>query len=311
MKTAIITTVFNEGTNVTRFLRSILCQRKLPDDLVIVDGGSTDDTFEQIEAFAPDFAARGVRYFAWRERCNIAEGRNRAIAATDATIICVTDAGVTLDNGWFEAVSRPLLRDPSVDYVGGNFVIAGENGVQRALRVVGFKNKRSNNPSSRSFAFRRSCWEAYPYPEHLVVHEDTKLCNEWRTLGFRFVHAPTACVEWLAEDTLPRLYRKFARYAEWTIRSGDRIDPLRKLQVATYSAAVVLLPWMPLGAAAIVAVAVALRLARQYRRAFRGFGGAAGLRLLPWAIAVQLTLDAATLFGFARGLRWRMRKVPA
>lgn len=308
MKTAIITTVFNEGSNIARFLRSILDQRRLPDDLVIVDGGSTDDTYAQIERFAADFAARGVHFRALREQCNIAEGRNRAIAATDAEIICVTDAGVTVDSGWFEEVSRPLLENLQVDYVGGNFEIGGENGVQRALRVVGFKNKQTNNPSSRSFAFRRSCWQAFPYPENLVVHEDTKLCNEWRARGFRFVHVPTAWVEWLAEDTLPRLYRKFARYAEWTVRSGDPIDTMRKLQIVTYAAALALLFWVPLAAFGVVAAAVALRLARQYHRAFGGVGGALGLRLLPWAIAVQLTLDAAALSGCARGLWQRFSK---
>jgi len=311
MKTAIITTVFNEGSNVTRFLRSILEQRTLPDDLVIVDGGSTDDTYMQIARFAPDFAARGVRFHALQEHCNIAEGRNRAIASTEAGIICVTDAGVTVDHGWFEEISRPLIGDPDVDYVGGNFQIGGENGVQRALRVVGFKNKQTNNPSSRSFAFRRSCWQAFPYPENLKVHEDTKLCNEWRARGFRFAHAPAACVEWLAEDTLPKLYRKFARYTEWTVRSGDRIDALRKLQISTYVFAILLLPWAPLAALAVVVAAVVLRLARQYRRAFGGIGGATGLRLLPWAVAVQLTLDAATLSGCLRGAWRRLFKGPA
>jgi len=308
MKTAIVTTVYNEGSNVANFLRSILDQRVLPDDLVIVDGGSTDDTYAQIERFAPDFAARGVRFLTSRMRCSIAEGRNCAIAATDAAIICVTDAGVTLDKGWFEEISRPLIEDSKVDYVGGNFEIGGKNGVQRALQIVGFKNKQTNNPSSRSFAFRRACWQAYPYPENLIVHEDTKLCNEWRARGFRFAHAPSAQVEWLAEDTLPKLYRKYARYTEWTVRSGDPIDAMRKLQIATYLCALALLVWAPLAALAIVGLTVALRLARQYYRVLNGIGGIAGLRLLPWAIAVQLTLDAATLSGCVRGLWCRFSK---
>lgn len=301
MKTAIITTVYNEASNISSFLASILEQSDLPDTLVVVDGGSTDDTFARAECFKAGFAEKSVEFVLMRQQCNIAQGRNIAIHACDAEIICVTDAGVTLDRDWFREIARPLIGDPQVDCVGGNFEIGGSNGVQRAFSVIGYRNKSTNAPSSRSFAFRRGCWLEYPYPEYLKVHEDTRLCNEWRERGFRFAYAPKALVTWVGEDTLLKLYGKYAQYAEWSTKSGDQIDTMRRLQIATYALALLTVVHSGWAALFVVLAALSVRVARQYWRVFRGMGGFSGLRLLPWAMAVQLTLDAAALGGTLRG----------
>jgi glycosyltransferase involved in cell wall biosynthesis len=48
MKISFITTVFNEEKTIDRFFESLLGQTKAPDEIVIVDGGSTDDTLKVI-----------------------------------------------------------------------------------------------------------------------------------------------------------------------------------------------------------------------------------------------------------------------
>ena len=48
---SLICTVFNEGRTVRALLDSLLAQSLLPDEVVIVDGGSTDDTVAHIRAY--------------------------------------------------------------------------------------------------------------------------------------------------------------------------------------------------------------------------------------------------------------------
>ena len=61
-----------------------------PDEVVIVDGGSKDQT----RAILREYESRlPLRVFV-EPGCNISAGRNRAIARTKGDIVVVTDAGV-------------------------------------------------------------------------------------------------------------------------------------------------------------------------------------------------------------------------
>lgn len=302
MKTALITTVFNEETNIETFLDSIHKQSTLPHQFVLVDGGSTDRTFELAQGFADRFQRVGVDFRLVKRKCNISAGRNIAIAESDADVIFCTDAGCTIDCHWLREMQRPFEADRNCDVVAGNFEIGGPSIFQKSFALVGYRNKTRNNPSSRSFAFRRHCWESYPYPENLIVHEDTKLCNEWRARGFKFVFAQRATVTWVAEKNPHQLFRKYVRYSEWCVRSGDSIGLLGILQIATYVLAGLMLIVSPWAALAVVALSVSIRLARQYYRV-RSIEAplVTSVALTPCAMIVQLTLDAAVVAGTVRG----------
>ena len=51
MKVSLITTVFNEEKTITPFLKSVLVQIRKPNEIIIVDGGSTDFTVKKISEF--------------------------------------------------------------------------------------------------------------------------------------------------------------------------------------------------------------------------------------------------------------------
>lgn len=171
---SLIATVLNEGASIHRLMRSLAAQTLLPDEVVIVDGGSTDDTVAIIQTYADRLTLR-VRV---EPGCSISQGRNRAIAAAQGGIITVTDAGVELAPGWFELITRPLVDDPAVQVVGGFFDAEATNTFELAmgatvLPLVDEINPATFLPSSRSIAFRKSAWEAVGgYPEWLDYCED-------------------------------------------------------------------------------------------------------------------------------------------
>ena len=53
-KISFITTVYNEEDSIVEFLQSLKAQTCLPDEMIIVDGGSTDKTFDLAKAFLKD-----------------------------------------------------------------------------------------------------------------------------------------------------------------------------------------------------------------------------------------------------------------
>src|SRR3990170_4888658 len=104
VRTAIVATVRNEAARIGEFLASLEAQTRIPDIVVVTDGGSSDGT----QALLEDFARRAKIPFRWFEvPGNRSKGRNAAIAASEADLIAMTDASV-LEPTWFERIITPL-----------------------------------------------------------------------------------------------------------------------------------------------------------------------------------------------------------
>src|SRR3954462_13954323 len=102
---ALVATVLNEGATIDALLESVAAQTRRPDEIRLVDGGSSDDTVARARAWA----ARGLPSAApARPGPNSAAGRNAAIAATPAPLVAVADAGVVLAPDWLEQLVEPF-----------------------------------------------------------------------------------------------------------------------------------------------------------------------------------------------------------
>src|SRR5512141_173608 len=97
MKITLVSTVLNEARSIGQLLDSIVAQTRLPDEVIICDGGSTDNTIDLLRA-ERRFPLRVIE----RPGANISQGRNIAIAAASGEIIACVDAGVRLDPKWLE-----------------------------------------------------------------------------------------------------------------------------------------------------------------------------------------------------------------
>lgn len=216
MKRALIATVFNESDNVAGWWGALQQQTVLPDEIVVVDGGSRDGTWEKLG----DLARRSKVPVRLDQRsCNIAAGRNRAIALTDAEIIAATDAGSSPEAEWFGEITRPLLEDPSVDVVGGRSVSLSENEFQRYLLQFEGQPPEPGSPgeiypSSRNIAFHRQSWKDIGgYPEWLTLTAEDALFNfQLHAVGKRFVYNPKAVVSWPVRSTARAYFKMLYSY---------------------------------------------------------------------------------------------------
>ena len=101
MKVTLISTVKDCVGDVDAFLASLAAQLRAPDEVVIVDGGSSDGTAER---FAN---ADGISLIV-EPGANIARGRNLALAAATHDVIAVTDADCVLEPTWLEELLKPI-----------------------------------------------------------------------------------------------------------------------------------------------------------------------------------------------------------
>ena len=92
-KVSLILTVKNEEKSINILLESILSQNKMPNEIVIVDGGSIDKTIEIIKEYKDSLPIKLIQ----KKGINVPRGRNIAIANSKYPIIAVTDGGCRLD----------------------------------------------------------------------------------------------------------------------------------------------------------------------------------------------------------------------
>lgn len=326
VKVAVIATVWNEAATIDGLLRSVLAGRRLPDEIVVVDAGSTDGTWEALQRLAATVPRLRVLRVAG---CGRSEGRNLAIAATSASWIAVTDGGVYLDPGWLEALLAPIdgACEPAPDVVSGFFRMAPATLFELALGATTLPAAREINaarflPSSRSVLFSRRAWEtAGGYPEWLDYGEDLVFdLALWRA-GVRFAWAPAALAYFRPRQTLRAFFRQYYLYARgdgkallWPRRHAIRYASYLLLALLLGCAARYRGRWA--GVAALSAIGLGgaaylrtpyIRLLRPEDPAWRPVGRSAALRLLLWLPTLRLTGDVAKMLGYPVGRLWRLR----
>ena len=217
MKVALIATVFNEAGNLSRWWDCLQVQTVAPDELIVVDGGSTDGTWEQLQALA---AASQFPVKTEQRRCNIAGGRNRAIELTTAEIIAATDAGSFPDPDWLDEITKPLRTDKTLDATGGLNLCNDATPFQKFLAKLEPREETGVgegevHPSSRNTAFRRQAWiDVGGYPEWLTLAaEDALFTHELTKIGRRFFYNPKAVVHWTVRDQAPDYFKLLYRNA--------------------------------------------------------------------------------------------------
>lgn len=220
----LVATLLDEADNIGEWWTSIIGQSRLPDEVVVVDGGSRDDTVIQFRSMA-EKAPFAVQIDVW-EGCNIAEGRNRAISMASHDVIAVTDAGCVLTPHWLENLVAPMEEDPGIDLVAGFYgpLTYGwfeEISACATLPLAWEVRAGRFMPSSRSLAFRRSVWGAVGgYPEWLEIGEDMYFNHAWKKLGIRHTVVKDALVYWRMRKGLRPLLRQYFLYARGDGEAG-------------------------------------------------------------------------------------------
>lgn len=212
---SLITTVLNEKHNLADWLDGILSQTVLPEEIIIVDGGSQDGTWEILL----DRSRQNSLVKVWQHSGNISSGRNFAISKAQGEIIVVTDAGCVYDIEWFKKIIEPILSGKS------GFVATGfgpwfkpdDNLLTRLIATATIpapnEFKRNWLPSSRSVAFRKEVWQkAGGYPEWIPLCEDVVFDLKIKKAGIFPEYVREVLVFWRPRTTLTKYFKQLFGY---------------------------------------------------------------------------------------------------
>jgi len=312
---SVILTVLNEGEAARAVLESLCGQTRQPDEVVIADGGSRDQTV----AVLREYTTRLPLTIVEAPGSSIAQGRNAAIRAAQGDILAVTDAGVRCRPDWLARLTAPFGA-AEVMAVAGFFCSAPQTMLETAMGATVLPEARDVNPatylpSSRSVAFRRAAWEAAGgYPEWLDYSEDVIFDLAVRRKFGPFVFVPEAVVDFRPRGSLGALARQYYQYARGDGKANlfprqHAVRYLTYLLVAPLLvyAAVSVSTWLWLvGAAAGLAY---LRL--PLRRLWPRLGGMTLIErvmALIYLPLIRLTGDVAKMVGYPVGVVWRVRR---
>jgi len=308
---SVTATVLNEVDDIDRLVTSLMQQTLHPAEIIIVDGGSTDGTWERLQSARsryPNLIAIQDESCSLRSSPGpIARGRNIAVATASSGVIACVDCGCTYDPQWLARLTAPILNDQAEYVVGGSCIAAEDRTTWDIASAPFFGIKLSADEptkscTARSMAFRKQLWQQVGgFPEDVFLGEDTLFDLRVRkTVAPAF--AERAKAHYRPRHTFQSAISQIASYAETDGVLGTRHARLFR-NLARCVAEVLALALLPVTTIPLLCV-VALETYFAFRLDWRSFPGKLSLRLLssrllfslmvPWVVTWHQIAGAVT-----------------
>lgn len=211
--TALIVRSFNEEAHIGRLLTGVTHQTRQPDEIIVVDSGSTDATTTIASAFGATIVHIEPHEFSFGRALNY------GIRAASAEIVMFASAHVyPTHTTWIERLVEPFADDEVGLSYGRQVAPKGAafsegRVLEHWFPATSISRQRDPFCNNANAAVRRSLWEQNEYDEQLTGLEDlawaTWLLSEGGVLSYR-ANAPVIHVH---EQTFPEIVNRYRREA--------------------------------------------------------------------------------------------------
>jgi glycosyltransferase involved in cell wall biosynthesis len=213
----------NEVGSLQVLWDSLRGQSAPPDEVVLVDSGSTDGTLELAQSIA---ATDGRVRVVAAGPASPGTSRNVGISAAANDWIALTDGGIRLDQRWLEELRRVASSEPALRVVYGHYEPVVRSFFDRCATLAyvatlhDSPGGRMRGPSIASALVHRSTWErAGAFPD-FRSGEDLIFMAKLQDLGVATGWAPSAIVHWELPPTLSATFRRFRLYSRSSAQAG-------------------------------------------------------------------------------------------
>jgi glycosyltransferase involved in cell wall biosynthesis len=311
MNISICIITLNEEGTIAALLDSLLDQSKKPDEIIIVDGGSTDKTIDIIR----HYQRKSGKIKLMIEKSTRAGGRNIGIDVAKGDVIATTDAGCKIDKDWLKNLTAPF-KTGRVDVAAGFYKMTGDTPFQKAESVyLGTTPRKFNKsflPSSRSLAFTKKIWlELGGFPENIEgTVEDTMFNEKLLKIGAKISRVKDAIVEWGMPGDIKEFFWKVHGYARGDALTKIWIFPGKGITSHNIKSLSILLRYLLGLTLLLFSIKYPLLLAYliffhfaysywAYRKVYLEYGDR---KVALWGPVLQTTSDIAVMSGFISGI---------
>lgn len=333
-RVSVVIPCHNEAEFIEQLLDGLRAQERRPDEIIVADNGSTDDSVNVVQAYArrhPDIPLRVVH-------CadeGAAAAMNAGIKAASGDVIVRLD-GHSSPNREYIARALQHLDEPRAGVVGGVWEIAPGGHTLRSQAIAlavgsdlgsgGADYRHAERSQIRDVdtvpfgCYRRELWRTLDgYDPSLLVVEDGEFNYRVRRSGLRVILDPRIRSTYFPRRRMRTLARQYFRYGWWKmpfLLRHPAAARLRQVIPLGFVTTIVVLafasPVLPAARTALLAV-LALYAAAIFGAGFRMAQRAGNLTLWPFVAAAFAVVHfswglGALLFliSFGRVPPWRL-----
>ncbi len=183
MKISVVTPSYNQGAYLEATLRSLLAQNYPDLEMIVIDGGSSDESVEIIRRYAPSLS-----YWESEKDRGQSHALNKGFAHVHGEIWSWLNSDDLLEPGVLQRVADEFAKDPEAGVVYGDCVYVGEDGETVLEKFPGEPYSRLRHLAHRFIAQPSCFFRTSMVPPH--VREDLHYCMDydlWLKLGERGV----------------------------------------------------------------------------------------------------------------------------
>jgi glycosyltransferase involved in cell wall biosynthesis len=217
MKTTLSVTILNEESTIDWLLEALSKQFVLPDEIILVDGGSTDRTVKKIKQWQTNSdIGRSLRLFV--KKGNRSVGRNLAVSKAKYDWLAFTDAGCIPSEDWLQVLLR-TQRETKAEVIAGYYQGLAQSRFEEAVipYVLVMPNRVNKNnflPATRSMLIRTSTFRQLGgFDTHLDHNEDFAFAHKLKQAKVPMAFAADAVVGWLPRTNLRSFWQMIYRFA--------------------------------------------------------------------------------------------------
>lgn len=211
--TSVVIRALNEAEHLPALLSGILRQSVQPDQVILVDSGSTDDSVAIAEAHGAEIVHILPADFSFGRSLNVG-----CASATGEILVFVSAHVYPTDEYWLENLLKPFSNGEVVLSYGRQ---TGDHRTKFSeLQLMRQWYPDVSNPdqdgpfcNNANCAVRRSWWERFPYDEQLTGLEDLAWATNALKAGGRIAYRADATIAHIHDEDFARVQNRYRREA--------------------------------------------------------------------------------------------------
>lgn len=235
MKTSVIIRAYNEAEHIGRLLTGLSRQTLPPEEVILVDSGSTDSTVDIATRFGARIVTITPEEFTFGRSLNLGCG-----AATGDVLLIASAHVYPLYDTWVEAMLQPF-EDPAVALTYGRQVGDHRTRFSEQQLLARWFPTRSNPRQGHPFcnnanaAIRRDLWLTMPYDEEITGLEDMHWAKRAMGAGHHIAYVAEAPVAHVHRETFSQLKNRYRReaIAHASVFPEQRLSRVDAVRIAT------------------------------------------------------------------------------
>jgi glycosyltransferase involved in cell wall biosynthesis len=217
---SLVIPVFNEAPTIKELITTINSQIFQPDEIIIVDGGSTDNTVLILNQLTENNPAYHIIEAG---RSMPGKGRNIGAALANSEWLAFTDAGIKLEKEWLKNLVNTARENPVANIIYGNYAPVINNFFEKCATIAYVPPRKPNAIREKFIAsciLKKKVWkDADGFPDWRAA-EDLIFMERVEEQGVQLAFAPNAMVWWQLRPGLISTYKRFDLYSKYNVWAG-------------------------------------------------------------------------------------------